>query len=113
MSQYENIVNNKDDDDYISFAHLSEVIPANSSGNMVSPYQYLVASFKELTSIMDGNCDNSELDLVNIFFSEQVGAFKHKISVQQNKHKTTNTGTYVSSNVASSKKRKTHGSKGY
>ena len=113
MSQYENIVNNEDDDDYISFAHLSEEIPVNSSGNMVSPYQYLVASFKELTSIMDGNCDNSELDLVNNFFNEQVGAFKHKISVQQNKHKTTNTGTYVSSNVASSKKRKARRCKGY
>ena len=62
---------------------------------------------------MDGNCDNSELDLVNNFFIEQVGAFKHKIYVQQNKNKTTNTGTYVSSNVASSKKRRTHGCKGY
>ena len=62
---------------------------------------------------MDGNCEKSELDQVNDFFNEQIGSFKHKISVKQNKHTTTNTGTYVSSNVASSKNRKTHGCKGY
>ena len=113
MSQYENIENNEEDDDYISFAHLSEVIPTNSSGNMVSPYQYLVASFKELTTIMDGNCEKSELDQVNDFFNEQIGTFKHKISVQENLITTINTSTYISINVAASKKRKTHGCRGF
>ena len=112
MLQYDNIVNNEEDDDYISFTHLSEVIPANSSGNMVSPYQYLVASFKELTTIMDGNCQKSELNHIHDFLHEQIGTFKHKISVQQNLNTSINTSTYVSKSIAASKKKKNHGCRG-
>ena len=76
---------------------------------MVSPYNFLIASFKELTSIMDGNCDKTDLVHVHDFIHEQIGAFKNIISVEQNLIPTNGTSTYISSNIPSSKKRKTHG----
>ena len=56
MSQSENIHNNEDDDDFIPFNHFDRT-DEESSDRMVSPYGLLIASFKELTSIMDGNCE--------------------------------------------------------
>ena len=108
MSQYENIHNNEDDDDFIPFNHFDRT-EEESSDRMVSPYSFLIASFKELTSIMDGNCEKNDIIHVHSFIHEQIGAFKNKISIEQNLIPTTGPSTYISSNVLSSKKRKTHG----
>ena len=80
---------------------------------MMSPYNYLTPSFKALTSIMEDNCTQDELFEMENLFNAQISRFKTKIAHKLSLKVHPKDATMVSSNLASSKKRKHHGCRGY
>ena len=114
MSQ--SLLQNQDD----NFAELDRFFNDNNEqsltpifGETVSPYNRLKASFKALTALMEGNCDEKEIKAIELFFDDQQGYFTKKVCEGANAVDTSKNLNFVSSNTQSSKKRKHHGARGY
>ena len=91
----------------------------SSNNTKRSVYSFLIASFKELCSIYESNSDKEELLQIRSYFEKQILNKKKEIFHRKNISKDSISkvtssipvGTYISSSINSSKKRKTHGTK--
>ena len=79
----------------------------------VSPYAFLIGSFKALMHVMDGNSEQKNLDDINEFFMIKLGEMNTKIATGFTTASNNENTSYVSSNLASSKRKKTHGASGF
>ena len=84
-----------------------------------NPYEFLYQSFKELTDLYLGNSDAKDLMVVKKYFHKKIVEKKKciyerstSLHSKQNNFKEPK-GTYISSNVSLSKRRKTHGTNHY
>ena len=59
--------------------------------------------------VMNGNSEQKDLDDINEFFMIKLGEMNTKIATGLNTASTNENTTYVSSNLVSSKRKKTHG----
>ena len=91
--------------------------PTPSNNTRKNVYSFLIASFKELCSVFESNTDNDELIQIRSYLQDKASTKKKEI-FQSSKTYGTKTmnesvpvGTYISSNINASKKRKTHGTK--
>ena len=79
----------------------------------VSPYAFLVCSFKALMHVMDGNSEQKDLDDMNKFFMIKLGEMNTKIATGFTTASNNENTSYVSSNLASSKRKKTYDASGF
>ena len=87
----------------------------NNKKRKISPYTELITYFTEMTSIMNGYCDDNDLDKIKDFFQERVGEFKRKAMKENNLflQKYKSESRIVSSGVPQSKRVKAHGTDHY
>ena len=104
---------NSEDDIFQHSSDEEDATVTNKNHNGVSPYNQLKTSFKAMTSIMDGNCDQDDIGSVERFFTEMVAKFTKKVMNQSSTRVHPPEATYISSNPPASKKRKHHGCRGY
>ena len=81
---------------------------AHKTFQRTSPYNYLITSFRELCSYLEGNCTEKDLIRIKKFFLDETCLLKKQHLVGQSMHPK---GRYVSSNVDSSKRKRTHGNR--
>ena len=88
------------------------------------PYRYLIMTFKELTNVYRGNTDEEALSDIRNYMNSLISEKKKEIFLEKSKLREevnpkqaglpVPIGTYISSNVSNSKKRKKHhGCRGY
>ena len=90
-----------------------DLVSRVGSTHRVSPYAFLIGLFKALMHVMDGNSEQKDLDDINEFFMIKLGEMNTKIAPGLTTASTNENTTYVSSNLASSKRKKTHGASGF
>ena len=74
-------------------------------------YSQLIASFKELTNIYEGNCEFQDVVEINNYFQAKVSQMKKKLLENLPYHNNDPDVQFVNCNVPCSKKRKTHGTR--
>ena len=120
----EEIAMGNDNEDFIGFEETRYSQSSNISTNpnhpfgseinpqSLDPYKYLISSFKMMTSAMECVATKEDLDAVKFYFYEKVGEMTTKF-VETNPSSIDLNAESISSNVPSSKKRKTHGCEGH
>ena len=78
------------------------------SQKKVNPYNFLITSFRELCSYLEGNSTMDDLIKIRTYFLEQTCSLKESHVLESNRKNNHPTGTFVSSNASSSKRKRTH-----
>ena len=88
---------------------LSDVKKKNQSNSSQNVYSQLITSFREMTNVYEGNCNQDDVDSILCFFQTSVGNMKKKNVSNRGNIPVTTGNQFVNSNVKCSKKRKSHG----
>ena len=76
----------------------------------LSPFQFLYPSFKEMCSTAENCCDKDRLIYMKKWLDTEVTEnLRLAVTIEKKKKHEYNEGTYISSALSNSKKRKTHG----